>query len=196
MIDLREYFYNKIKNEMDHWDMSDAYSITFFLYSNEAYTYKEYSNVCEFSISLNNETFFKSEYAGDDEGLYSEERWNYAYLEQDDKDMLDEKGMETLFAWYKQEGIENIGYEDPDCYDENCRYIGKGPVGYYELLEVISDVARRLIEEDYFLQRCGKRIPIIIQDLEFAWYVLEATKKVNIHDEAHDFFKALESGNM
>ena len=54
MIDLREYFYNKIKNEMDHWDMSDAYSITFFLYSNEAYTYKEYSNVCEFSISLNN----------------------------------------------------------------------------------------------------------------------------------------------
>ena len=156
MIDLREYFYNKIKNEMDNWDMSDAYSITFFLYSNEAYTYKEYSNVCEFSISLNNETFFKSEYSGDDEGLYSEERWNY----------------------------------------ENCRYIGKGPVGYYELLEVISDVARRLIEEDYFLQRCGKRIPIIIQDLEFTWYVLEATKKVNIHDEAHDFFKALESGNM
>ena len=68
--------------------------------------------------------------------------------------------------------------------------------GYYELLEVISDVARRLIEEDYFLQRGGKRIPIIIQDLEFTWYVLEATKKVNIHDEAHDFFKALESGNM
>lgn len=27
MIDLREYFYNKIKNEMDHWDMSDAYSV-------------------------------------------------------------------------------------------------------------------------------------------------------------------------
>ena len=37
---------------------------------------------------------------------------------------------------------------------------------------------------------------LIIQDLEFTWYVLEATKKVNIHDEAHDFFKALESGNM
>ena len=61
---------------------------------------------------------------------------------------------------------------------------------------MISDVARRLIKEDYFLQRCGKRIPIIIQDLEFTWYVLEATKKVNIHDEAHDFFKALESGNI
>ena len=69
MIDLREYFYNKIKNEMDHWNISDAYSVTFFLYSNEAYAYKEYSNVCEFSISLNNETFFKSEYTGDDEGL-------------------------------------------------------------------------------------------------------------------------------
>ena len=24
MIDLREYFYNKIKNEMDHWDWTKA----------------------------------------------------------------------------------------------------------------------------------------------------------------------------
>ena len=61
---------------------------------------------------------------------------------------------------------------------------------------VSKEEFKRHIEEDYFLQRCGKRIPIIIQDLEFTWYVLEATKKVNIHDEAHDFFKALESGNM
>ena len=40
MIDLRENFNNKIKNEMDHWDISDAYSITFYQYINEAYTYK------------------------------------------------------------------------------------------------------------------------------------------------------------
>ena len=82
------------------------------------------------------------------------------------------------------------------CGYPNVSYFCSSFREYYELLEVISDVARKLIEEDYFLQRCGKRIPIIIQDLEFTWYVLEATKKVNIHDEAHDFFKALESGNM
>ena len=40
--------------------------------------------------------------------------------------MLDEKGMEIYLRGINKKGIENIGYEDPDCYDENCRYIGKG----------------------------------------------------------------------
>lgn len=53
-----------------------------------------------------------------------------------------------------------------------------------------------MIEEDYFLYRCGKRIPIIIQDYELTWYVVEETKKVNIHNEAKDFFRALEEGNI
>ena len=59
MINLKEYLYQKVKKTMDEWDLSDAYSITFFIYSNEAYEYKEYSNVSVFNISMNNETFFK-----------------------------------------------------------------------------------------------------------------------------------------
>ena len=196
MINLKEYLYQKVKKTMDEWDLSDAYSITFFIYSNEAYEYKEYSNVSVFNISMNNETFFKENYSGDDTGLYSEERWNFAFLEMEETEILDDEGLEVLFEWYRQEGIENIGYEDPDCYDEKMRYIGKGPVGYYELLQVVSEVAKQLIEEDYFLYRCGKRIPIIIQDYELTWYVVEETKKVNIHNEAKDFFRALEEGNI
>ena len=63
-------------------------------------------------------------------------------------------------------------------------------------MQVVSEVAKQLIEEDYFLYRCGKRIPIIIQDYELTWYVVEETKKVNIHNEAKDFFRALEEGNI
>ncbi|WP_050636889.1 hypothetical protein [Candidatus Stoquefichus sp. SB1] len=196
MINLQEYLYKKIKNILDSWDLSDSYSVSFFIYSNECNEYKDYSNISEFNISKNDETFFKENYSGEDEGLYSEDRWNYAFLEMDEYDILDEETMEILFDWYKQEGIENIGYEDHDCYDEHMRYIGKGPVGYYELLEVVTEVAKQLIEEDYFLNRVGKRIPIIIQDYEFTWYVIEATKKANIHDEAKDFFTALNEGYM
>lgn len=50
MINLKEYLYQKVKKTMDEWDLSDAYSITFFIYSNEAYEYKEYSNVSVFNI--------------------------------------------------------------------------------------------------------------------------------------------------
>lgn len=36
--------------------------------------------------------------------------------------------MKTLFAWYDENGVENIGYEDPAAsYDSKMRYIGKGP---------------------------------------------------------------------
>lgn len=75
-------------------------------------------------------------------------RWNYAYLEEDETAILDEEGYAVLFNWYKEEGIENIGYEDPNCYDE---MIDKGPVGYYELLQVITQVAKRIQTEDFFL---------------------------------------------
>lgn len=194
MIDLKQYFYDKVKSVMDEWDYSDAYSVTFFVYSNESYKYKEYSNISEFNISLNNESFFREEYNGKGDGLYSEERWNFAYLEMNEYEMLDDEGLEVLFEWYNQEGIENIGYEDPDCYDEHMSYIGKGPVGYYELLEVVTEVAKQLIEEDYFQSKCGRRIPIIIQDYEFTWYVVEATEKANVHGEADDFLKAINEG--
>ena len=49
--------------------------------------------------------------------------------------MLDEKGMETLFAWYKQEGIENIGYEDPDLL---LFFLGQASADDNEVMDLIN----------------------------------------------------------
>ncbi len=50
----------------------------------------------------------------------------------------------ALFDWYKENGLKNIGFEDCDNdYDKDMQYIGKGPAGYYELLQVVSNVARK-----------------------------------------------------
>lgn len=174
------------------------YSITFLVYTNNGNTYKEYANISEISISCNKEAYFRKEYERckndgtllDDRenGRYSEMRWDYAYLEEDETAILDEEGYAVLFNWYKQEGIENIGYEDPNCYDE---MIDKGPVGYYELLRVITQVAKRIQTEDFFLHTAGKRLPLIILDYESTWITVEATKEANIHEEANDYFAFL-----
>ena len=98
---------------------------------------------------------------------------------------------EILFDWYKENGITNIGEEDDDCYDSDFNYIGKGPIGQYELVQIASEIANRLQSEGYIEQRFGKRIPIIVHGLEYAWYDIEATEKANPHGEANTFIQAM-----
>ena len=103
---------------------------------------------------------------------------------------------DLLFDWYKENGITNIGEEDDDCYDENYNYIGKGPVGHYELLGLVSNVAKRLQQEAFIEKKFGQKLPIIIHGLEYAWFDIEATQNANIHGEADVFLKAMKELGM
>ena len=142
MIDISEKLYNAVKSIIDSWQEEGIYAISFFVYSNEAYEYNGFSNVSSFAISYNTEEDCEGA------GQYDEERWNYAFWRQDESpviapDMPNEL-TDLLFDWYKENGITNIGEEDDDCYDENYHYIGKGPVGHYELLGLVSNVGSSL----------------------------------------------------
>ncbi len=194
MINLTEKIYSKIKATMDSWSESDIYAISFFVYSNEAYEYKNYSNISTFAISYNTE----EDCNGAD--AYDEERWNYAYWRQDETPIIDpyeEPEMtELLFDWYKENGITDIGEEDDNCYDSNGYYIGKGPVGHYELIQIVAETANKLQTEGYIEQKFGKKIPIIIHGLEYAWYDIEATQKANPNGEANIFIEALKELGM
>ena len=189
MIHISEIIYSKIKATMDSWSENDIYAISFFVYSNEAYQYKNYHNIPTLAISYNTEADC------DGADLYDEERWNYAFWRQDETPIIDpdeEPEMtEILFDWYKENGITNIGEEDDDCYDSDFNYIGKGPIGQYELVQIASEIANRLQSEGYIEQRFGKRIPIIVHGLEYAWYDIEATEKANPHGEANTFIQAM-----
>lgn len=190
MIDLQAYLENKLRDIISAWNENDIYAISFFVYSNEAYEYNGYSNVTKFSVSYNTENDCNGA------GELSEERWNYAFWSQDETPIIDvdneNEGIKILFDWYKENCIDNIGYEDYNaCYDDEMRYIGKGPVGYYELLSEITDVAKRLQDSGFVKNKFGKPIPIIIHDLEYTWYIIEATKKVNSNGEADVFFATM-----
>lgn len=88
--------------------------------------------------------------------------------------------MRNIYKWYEENNIKNIGQEDEEqMYDEDCHYIGKGPNGKYELLQVISGVAKMLHYEKVISNAFGREIPIIIHDLEYCWYEIEATKSGN-----------------
>ena len=188
MCDFKNALKAKIKSVIDMWQEEGIYAISFFVYSNECYEYNGFSNVVNFSISYNTESDCP------EAGEYDEERWNYAFWRQDEVPIIytDEKNPLTdlLFEWYKECGLENIGFESDDVYDENCNYIGKGPVGHYELLSVVSEIASELQNEGFISKKFSKKLPLIIHGLEYAWFDIEATKRGNPNGEADTFLKA------
>ena len=194
MADVSEKLYNAVKSIIADWNEEGIYAVSFFVCSNEAYEYNGFSNVSSFAVSYNTEDDCEGA------GQYDEERWNYAFWRQDESFVIDpdtpNELIDLLFDWYKENGITNIGEEDEDCYDENCNYIGKGPAGHYELLGIVSGVAKRLQEEGFLKEKFGKKLPIIIHGLEYAWYDIEATKKANVNGEADVFIKAVEELGM
>ena len=195
MSDIVDLLYGKIKNEMSTWDEDGIYAISFFIYSNEAYEYMDFTNVSTWAISYNTE----SDCPG--AGPLDEERWNYAFWRQNETSIIGtykygekpDEYTEALYKWYAEQGIENIGFEDiENMYDKGV-YIGKGPVGHYELLRIAAEVAKRLQEEGFIKKQFKKAIPVIIHGLEYAWYDFEATKIANPNGEADQFIKAMEA---
>ena len=190
MIDIEKMLYDKVKSVMSNWDEDDIYAISFFVYSNGEYEYKDFSNVSSWAISYNTEADCEGA------GPFDEERWNYAFWRQDETSIIDidepDEYTEALYKWYEEQGIEDIGFEDTDnMYDEGYNYIGKGPVGHYELIGIAANVARRLQEEGFIKNHFKKKIPIIIHELECVWYAIEATQKANPNGEADTYINAM-----
>jgi len=75
--ELEEYLYNRVKPVIMNWreqDISDAYAVSFFVYSNECFIYRGISNVTEFSVG-----YVTERDCGNAPEL-SEDRWNFPPL--------------------------------------------------------------------------------------------------------------------
>lgn len=145
MTNFYELLYQRIKEIINNWNEENIYAVSFFVHSNECIEYNGVDNISTFAISYNTE----KDCIG--AGQYDEERWNYAFWRQDEIPIIDpdytDSLISQLFEWYKENGICNIGYEDVDNgYDSEGNYIGKGPVGHYELISLVADVAKQLQE--------------------------------------------------
>jgi len=188
MINHETYLHEKIKPIISEWNENGIYAISFFVNSNEAYTYQAYKNLSEFAISYNTESDCNHA------PMLSEERWNYAFWRQNTTHIIDpneenNEGLKTLLKWYEENAIKSVGVEDTsNIYDENMLYIGKGPIGYYEILIAVSNVARHMQASGFISNKFGK-VPIIVHDLEYPWYVKEATAQANLGGEANTFLE-------
>ena len=195
LTELEDYIYNHVVPIASSWNDQDAYAVSFFVYANGAYIYKGKENVTELSIG------YVTEQDCEHAPLLSEDRWNLPPIMHNipifqpnnispTVPVLVDDGMAFLFDWYARNGIKAIGQESNETqYDEHMNYIGKGPVGYWEVLTAASRVARRLQEEGFIQNAFGKPLPIIVHEYEIYGLIREATEYANPHGEAAEFLK-------
>lgn len=167
------------------WQDKDIYAVSFLLTYSENSIYRHISLFPEFSVGYNTE-----------EGcahapLFSEERWNFAFWEQNNISIINSQNSisaNMFLDWCQSQKIKNIGEPESEknMYDKNGVYVGRGPGGYIELVDLVSQIARNL-QITGFLKKLFGNIPIIVHDLEYSWYSIDATKKANPYGEADTF---------
>ena len=198
IMDFRTVLRNRIMEILESWPAEDQYAIMFFIYPNECYEYGGYSNIPEFIMLYKRESDMSPESQPDPSASSrNEEKWNPVFwwdcggeetvISFDEPNPMADK----LIEWYESTGVQNIGYEDSEqCYDSHMKYIDKGPNGLPELLQLAVDIAKELQTNGFLESKFGKKIPIILADYEFTWYMIKATCEANPHGEADEYINA------
>lgn len=189
VMEFETYLENEIKRVIMLWHEKGIYALSFLL------TYNEIFYQCNTLFFPNFSIGYNTEYACDSAPLFSEERWNYAFWEQNNISIIDFSNKyvaDLLICWYRKQGIIDARMPErtEDMYDNSGIYIGKGPSGYIELMNLISQIAKKLQNSNFIKGRFGD-VPIIVHDLEYSWYSIRATKTANPNGEANDFLTAL-----
>ena len=190
---LENYIYNQCIYIIKNWKEDDIYAISFLVYPNELNRYKGYSNLCELSISYNTESHCKNA------PLFSEERWNFAFWKQNLAYIINpqydegvDKGSEYLLDYYLENNIYNIGeLVTETCNDKNKSYQIEIPRGVLELIEIISEVVKKI--RKFLIEIKKPNIAIIIHDLEYSIYYKSAIEQANPHGEAESFLEFIYS---
>lgn len=167
MINIEDYLFDKIVSIMQQWEEKDIYLIIFFIYKNEKYNHENHMTAPSFSILYNTESYFQSIY--DKKQNYYEQRYNYAYSQQQNEyEIFDEKTLKIFFEWY----------------NENCFQTG---YEYLKLMDILEKVGLKIQQNKELEKLFNKKMPIIIQSIEESNKLRKITQTINFHNEANEY---------
>lgn len=187
----------RIQEILHEWPIRDQYAIMFLINSNEANEYEGYQNLPEFTCMYKCESDMETSHNPFFPALdEDEEHWNPAFWDYDTEQPViyyqeTNQMADLLIKWYQAIGVQDIGYEDPALrYDTNMIYIGKGPNGLQELLQLVVEITKEMQTDGTIEKIFGKKIPVILADFEFSWYMVKATYDANPNGEADNYIDA------
>lgn len=192
---FRAMLRSRILEILNAWPAEDQYAVMFFIYPNEMYTYGEYENLPEFKMLYKREQDMNHEsnplgISASDEG---EERWNPAFWDWDTQGVVIDYGdvdpmTDAFVHWLEATGVQDIGGEEAGSdWDENGVYIGNAPNGTMELVQLAAEIAAELQTSGVIEAKFGRKLPILLSDFEFTWYMVKATHEANPGGEAEAY---------
>jgi len=179
---LREKLSKLLLDQIKTFDDASIYALSLYF---EAYEGEDF--IPNVYLSYNTES-------EDNRDPSSEERWNYAFWLQNEIPILAEDEIKSeVLSWLKKKKVKDIGFEEEPIFDHKANYIGKGPNGLQEILALFVEIIKDLHQSGAIKSQFNKDIPVILHDLEYRWYYLEATKKANPSSTIGDFLELYDS---
>ncbi len=173
---LKNELLKKLTDQIKAFDDPAIYSLSLYFEADEGEdfipnVYLTYNTESEFNIDPK-----------------SEERWNYAFWLQNEVPIIeDDESKADVLSWLKKMKVKDIGFEEGPIHDAKSRYIGKGPNGLVEILGLFVEIIKELHQTGFIKTQFKKELPVILHDLEYTWFYIEATKNANPSSTLEDF---------
>jgi len=187
MIKLDEIIYEGVKDVIKGSISEQIYAISFFVHDHQGNPLKP-----TVLVSYNTIDYYKKEI--EDAYNEAEAKWNYAYWPQKNiyKFGLDETA-DIVMQWIHENELEDKTEEDEnEMYDENMRYVGKGPILTQRFVEELIKVANKLHDENITVISNSK-VPILIHELEYYEAIAQENEKANPDGQAAEFIEWIRS---
>lgn len=174
---MKEFLMNCIKKEINKWDKSDIYAISFY----EDHLHDNPTKPMVY-IGYNTNEQVKNEI---EEGNYEEleAKWNYACWIQNELLCFGDDEASMIRLWMEENGLKQLEDDDPELDDIECDEIDE------KFMLLLAEVAAELHRTGYIKSQFGHEIPIIIHELEYYETIAEINKKANPEHLIEDFIK-------
>lgn len=174
-IDFKQYLKDRIKEELSLWEnCDDIYAVYIGASAN-------YNSTDPLKLPFLLEIGYGRGYDRD---------WRLAAKHDHAAGLIETaEERDMLVRWLESRGVENIGVESGEMYDSDMKYVGKGPGGLYETLQIIAEIFSELFDAKFISDKLGENVPVIFDAPETPWYCVEATEKANPEGVADEYLK-------
>ena len=184
---MKDTLLELIKEKIETWDKANIYAVSLWVNDKN-------DNPCEPVVVLGYNTTEQFQREISNASGEQEAKWNYAFWLQNEELSFGEGETQSVVRqWIEKEGYSYFTYEE--MYEAE-----EGPEeSLYEgiteaFIEALIEVVQELHESGFIKEQFGRKIPVLIHELEYYEEIAEQNLKANPAETVEEFVKFCSEG--